>query len=173
PTIAVKDMVIQRRDNALVLATFGRGFYVLDDYSPLRKLKTADLERVASVYPVPDARMYVPATPLGLRDKGFQGESFYVAPNPAFGATFTYYFRNEIKSRKKVRQDKEKAIAKKGGDVYYPSWDSLRAEDREEAPAVLLTVTDEAGQVVKRITGSTGAGFHRVAWDLRYPASDA
>jgi photosystem II stability/assembly factor-like uncharacterized protein len=172
PTIAVKDMVIQRRDNALVLATFGRGFYVLDDYSPLRKLKTSDLERVATLYPVPPASMYVPASPLGLRDKSFQGESFYVAPNPAFGATFTYYLRNEIKSRKKVRQEKEKAIAKKGGDVYYPSWDSLRAEDREEDPAVMLTVTDETGQVVRRITGATSAGFHRVAWDLRYPASN-
>src|SRR5262245_38393768 len=171
PTISVKDMVIQRRDNALVLATFGRGFYVLDDYSPLRKLKTADLERVASLYPVPQANMYIPATPLGLRDKSFQGESFYVAPNPAFGATFTYYLRNEIKSRKKVRQEKEKALAKKGGDVYYPSWDSLRAEDREEDPGVMLIVSDETGQVVRRIGASTSAGFHRVSWDLRFPAS--
>jgi len=172
PTIAVKDIVIQRRENDLVLATFGRGFYILDDYSPLRKLKTPDLERASSMFAVAPAEMYIPATPLGLKDKGFQGESFYVAPNPPFGATFTYYLRDEIKSRKKARQEKEKAIAKKGGDVYYPSWDSLRAEDKEEEPAALLTVTAEDGSVVRRISAPVGAGFHRVAWDLRYPAAN-
>jgi len=172
PTIAIKDIAIQRRENALVLASFGRGFYILDDYAPLRKLKTADLERAATLFPVPPAAMYIPATPLGLKDKSFQGEAFYTAANPPFGAIFTYYLRDEIKTKKKQRQAKEGAVAKKGGDVFYPSWDSLRAEDREEDPAVILTVTDEEGHVVRRITGPVTAGFHRVAWDLRYPASN-
>jgi hypothetical protein len=148
PTIAVRDIAIQRRESDLVLATFGRGFYILDDYSPLRKLKTADLERAATLFPVAPAAMYIPATPLGLRDKSFQGEDFYSAPNPPFGAIFTYYLRDEIKTRKKQRQEKERPIAKRGGDVFYPSWDTLRAEDREEDPAVFLTVTDEEGRVV-------------------------
>ena len=39
PTIAVRDMVIQAREGDLVIATFGRGFYVLDDISPLRQIK--------------------------------------------------------------------------------------------------------------------------------------
>jgi photosystem II stability/assembly factor-like uncharacterized protein len=169
PTIAIRDIAIQRRENDLVLASFGRGFYILDNYAPLRRLKTADLERAATLLPVAPAVMYIPATPLGLRDKSFQGESFYMAPNPPFGAIFTYYLRDEIKNRKKRREEKERAIAKKGGDVSYPAWDSLRAEDREEDPAVLLTVTDEGGQVVRRISGPTSAGFNRVAWDLRYP----
>src|SRR6185503_16827732 len=136
-----------------------RGFYILDDYSPLRRLKTPDLERPASLFPVAPAAMYIPAVPLGVRDKSFQGESFYTAANPPFGAIFTYYLRDEIKTRKKQRQEKERAIAKKGGDVFYPAWDSLRAEDREEDPAVLLTATDEGGQVVRRLTGPVSAGF--------------
>jgi photosystem II stability/assembly factor-like uncharacterized protein len=172
PTIAIRDIVIQRREGDLVLATFGRGFYILDDYSPLRRLKTGDLERAATLFPTPAAAMYVPATPLGLRDKGSQGDAFYNAPNPPFGAIFTYYLRDEIKTLKKQRQEKERAIAKAGGDVFYPPWDSLRAEDREEEPSVVLTVTNEEGSVVRRITGPVGAGFHRVAWDLRYPASN-
>jgi len=172
PAIAVRDIAVQRRENDLVLATFGRGFYILDDYSPLRKLETADLERAATLYPVAPAAMYIPATPLGLRDKSFQGEDFYTAPNPPFGAVFTYYLRDEIKTRKKRRQEKESPIAKRGGDVFYPSWDSLRTEDREEDPAVVLTVTDEEGHVVRRIGGPLSAGFQRVAWDLRYPAAN-
>src|SRR5262249_26890637 len=72
---------------------------------------------------------------------------------------------------KKKRQDQEKEIIKKGGDVSYPSWDELRAEDREEEPAILLTITDAEGGVVRRLTGPIKSGFHRVAWDLRYAPS--
>jgi len=172
PTIAIRDIAIQRRESDLVLASFGRGFYILDDYSPLRGLKNADLQHPATLFPTPPAAMFIPATPLGLREKGSQGDAFYTAPNPPFGAIFTYYLRDEIKTLKKQRQEKERAITKKGGDVFYPPWDSLRAEDREEEPAVVLTVTDEAGNVVRRVTGPVTAGFHRVAWDLRYPAAN-
>ncbi|MBI3540436.1 MAG: glycosyl hydrolase, partial [Candidatus Eisenbacteria bacterium] len=172
PTIAIRDIVIQRRENDLVLASFGRGFYILDDYSPLRKLKTADLERATTLFAVPPASIYVQATPLGLREKGSQGDAFYTASNPPIGATFTYYMRDEIKTLKKQRQEKERETAKKGGDVFYPTWDALHAEDREEEPSVVLTVSDDAGNVVRRINGPVGGGFHRVAWDLRYPASN-
>src|SRR5205823_3634857 len=52
PTIAVKDMEIQKRENDLVLATFGRGYYVLDDYRALRSLTVADLDKAAFISPV-------------------------------------------------------------------------------------------------------------------------
>jgi photosystem II stability/assembly factor-like uncharacterized protein len=169
PVIAVRDLAIQKRENDLVLGTFGRGFYVLDDYTPLRTVTPALLEQPATLFAPRPAWMYVPARPLGLRGKGFLGESFYTAPNPPFGAVFTYYLKEELKTKQKTRQDAEKKIAEKGGDVAYPSWDELRAEEREEPPAVVLTVSDESGQVVRRLTGPVTAGFHRVAWDLRYP----
>jgi len=47
----------------------------------------------------------------------------------------------------------------------------LSAEEEEEAPAMILTVTDSAGRVVRRLTGPTAAGMQRVSWDLRYPAA--
>ncbi len=172
PPIAVKDMAVQPRENDLVLATFGRGFYILDDYSPLRGADAGTLEKEATLFPVRQAWMFIPSVPLGLKDKAFQGEGFFSAPNPPFGAVFTYYLKDEIKSKKKVRQDAEKEIVKKGGDVFYPSWEALRAEAREEDPAILLTVTDEEGNVVRTLTGPVTAGFNRVAWDLRYPPSD-
>ena len=172
PPIAVRDMAIQPRENDLVLATFGRGFYVLDDLRALRRLTPETMDRQATLFPVRQAWMFIPSTPYGLRGKGFLGESFYTADNPPFGAVFTYYLKEELKTRRKARQEQEQKIAKQGGDVAYPGWDALRAEDREEPPAVVLTVSDEAGNVVRRLTGPAGAGFHRVAWDLRYPAAD-
>ena len=52
PTICVRDMAIQKRENDLVLGTFGRGFYILDDYSPLRKLTKESLEEDAKIFPI-------------------------------------------------------------------------------------------------------------------------
>jgi len=171
PTIAVRHLEIQRRENDLVLATFGRGFYILDDYTPLRSVSAEMLGKEASLFPVKRALMYIPSTPLGLKDKSFMGDSFFSAANPPFGAVFTYYLKDELKTRKKARRAEEKKIEEKGGDVFYPSWDELRAEDREEEPSIIFTVTDETGAVVRRITGPVTAGFHRVAWDLRHPAA--
>jgi hypothetical protein len=170
PTIQVRDLAIQHEANDLVLGTFGRGFYVLDDYRMLRGVTEASLGAEAALYPVRDAWMYIPKSPNGGREKGFNGDRFYTAPNPPFGAVFTYYLKDELKSRRKTRLEEEKEKAKKSEDTPYPSWESLRAEDREEAPAVILTVTDRDGQVVRRISGPVTAGFSRAAWDLRLPA---
>jgi len=171
PTIAIRDIEIQRRESDLCLASFGRGFFILDDYSPLREVTESLLAEEALLFPVKDAPMYIEAGPLGGSEKGSQGDSFFTAPNPPFGAVFTYYLKDGIKTREKLRHEEEKEIAKEGGVLVYPSWDELRAEDREEDPAIVLTVTDDEGNVVQRITGPVGKGFHRIAWNLRYPAS--
>jgi hypothetical protein len=125
------------------------------------------LAKDAVVCPVRDAILYVPATPLGGRGKGFQGETFYVADNPPFGATFTYHLKDALKSKKQKRKDAERAAAKKDAPPPYPTKDELRAEAEEEEPAILLTVTDAESRVVRTLTGSTGEGLHRVTWDLR------
>ena len=169
PTIAVRDLKIQKRENDLVVATFGRGFYVLDDYAPLRQTTAATLDGETALFPVRNAWMYMESYPLGLRDNSFFGESFFRAPNPPFGAVFTYYLRDGLKTKREMRREQEKKIEKQGGDVFYPSWDELRAEAREEPPAILFVVADETGNIVRRFTAPVTAGFHRIAWDLRFP----
>ena len=171
PTIQVRDLAIQQREGDLVAATFGRGFYVLDDYSPLRAIDDAALAQKALLFPVKRAFTYVQSTPFGGTGKGFNGDQFFTAPNPPMGAVFTYYLKDELKSRVKTRQDAEKQRAKKGEDTPYPSWDELEREAREEAPVIVFTVSDADGQVVRRIEAPAKAGMQRVAWDLRYPAA--
>jgi hypothetical protein len=171
PTIAVRDLALQKREGDLVVGTFGRGFYVLDDLTPLQVAKPADLEREALTFPVKRALAYIPSTPFGLKEKAFLGETFHTAPNPPFGAVFTYYLKDEVQTRRKARLDAEKEAEKKGAEIAYPDAAALRAEAREEDPAVVLTVKDADGHVVRRLTGPVKAGIHRVAWDLRFPAS--
>ncbi len=170
PTIAVRDIAIQRRESDLVLATFGRGFYILDDYSPLRGLSDATLEAPAILFPVKDALAYIQSSPLGGRGKGFHGDSFFVADNPPFGATFTYYLKETLKTKEELRHEAEKDAIKKGETPPYPTPAELREEAREEKPAITLNISDAEGNVVRRVSGPIEKGIHRVAWDLRFPA---
>jgi photosystem II stability/assembly factor-like uncharacterized protein len=170
PTIAVRDIVIQKRENDLVLATFGRGFYILDDYSPLRSLKQDTLDKPGVIFPVKDALMFPQYSPIG-GGKGHFGESYFTAENPPYGATFTYYLKEAPRTKRQLRQEAERAAARAGEQIKYPTPEELRAEQEEQPPQVVLTVTDSAGKVVRRITAPAAAGLHRATWDFRYPAA--
>ncbi|MEO0629552.1 MAG: glycosyl hydrolase, partial [Planctomycetota bacterium] len=171
PNIPFRDLAIQTRENDLVGATFGRGFYVLDDYSPLREVSADSLEQDAELFPVRDAWWYIPRRTLGYGRKASQGHAFYVAPNPPFGATFTYYLKDDLQTRKQIRTESEKEVAEEGGDTPSPGWDALREEELEPDPAVVLTVRDAKGNVVRHVTGPTTKGIHRVSWSLTYPST--
>lgn len=174
PTIAFRDLAIQKRENDLVGATFGRSFWILDDYSPLRYADADALKKESILFPVREAKWYVPQQPLGMwreNGKAFQGDAFFVAPNPPFGAVFTYFLRDTLKTSEQQRQEREKERAGENEDTPYPGWDALRAEELEDAPAIVLTVRDSDGQVVRQIEGPVTSGFHRVSWDLRLPSS--
>ncbi len=177
PTIAVRDLWFQKRHDDLVLATFGRGFWVLDDVSPLRAMNPTVANNEATLLATRDADLYVERAALGLPGKSFQGASYFTAPNPPFGATFTYYLKSELKSRKKQRQEQDSKLERDIGNEpghtqqqpTYPTLEQQRAEERELEPSIVMIVADETGSVIRRVTGPVKAGFHRVAWDLRYP----
>jgi photosystem II stability/assembly factor-like uncharacterized protein len=170
PTIAIRDMVIHPRENDLIVATFGRGFYVLENIAPLRQATADSLQKNAALFPAKDPLMYIERHPLGGPKKGFQGDAFYTADNPPYGANLTYYLKEGLKTRKEERQKAEKDAAKKNQSLPYPSNDQLRAEAEEQKPEVFLMIFDESGAPIRRVNGAISGGFHRAAWDLRYPA---
>ena len=168
PTIPFRDIEIQRRENDLVGASFGRSFFVLDDYSFLREIGETTLDEEEFVlFGIRKARLYVPGRALGS-EKGSQGDGFFTAPNPPTGAVLTYYLKDSLKTLKQSRQEKEAKIKKQGGDNPYPGWEMLKDEQREEKPTITFIIKDTKGNVVNRVTGPTSAGFHRVSWNLRY-----
>lgn len=171
PTIAVRDMAIQKRENDLVLGTFGRGFYILDDYSPLRKLSKEVMEHEAKIFPIKTALTYIESNPLGLRGTGSQGASMYAAPNPEFGATFTYYVKEKPESPTEERRKEEQKARKEGRDIDYPDYEDYVAEDTYEDAYLLFIVKDSEGKEVNKIKESAGKGIKRAHWNLRYPAA--
>jgi photosystem II stability/assembly factor-like uncharacterized protein len=169
PTISVKDMAIQERENDLVLATFGRGFYILDDYTPLRELarNKAILEQDAHIFPVADALMYIQTG-----GKYGQGSSFYESENPAFGATFTYYLKEVPKTLKQERHEREKELFGKREPIPQPTREELRREEEEKEPELIFTIYNETGDEVRKLGQKPSGGINRITWDLRYPSTN-
>ncbi|MEO0591042.1 MAG: glycosyl hydrolase, partial [Pseudomonadota bacterium] len=172
PTISFRDVTIQRREDDLVAASFGRGFFIVDDISALRTLSEASLAQEAMLFPGRKAWWYLEQHPLAFSAGGNQGHGYFRAPNPPFGANFTYYLADDIQSLTQARKEREKPLIKEGADTPFPSFEALTAELREEKPTIWLTVRDSDGNVVRRLKGPAKKGFHRVNWNLRYPPLD-
>ncbi len=172
PTIAVRDMAIQEREDDLVLATFGRGFYVLDDYSALRTIKNAAPTETAVIYPVRDALLWEESSPLGLPGKAFQGDNYYSAPNLGPEAMITYYYSEDFKTLKEKRTKREEELIKDKKDTYYPNYEARKAEKEEEEAQLLFTITNAEGIVVKKEFKKPAKGVQRFHWDLRFTPQD-
>jgi hypothetical protein len=163
PTIAVYDIAIQERENDLVLGTFGRGFYILDDYSPLRELSHEMVEKEAHLFNIKEALMYIQTS-----NKDNQGDTYYKAPNPVFGATFTWYIKEVPKTQKQIRKEKEKELFKNGEPIPQPTWRELQLEEKAEPSHLIFTIYDAGGNVVRQLTQPPSKGINRLNWDLRY-----
>lgn len=86
PNVAVRDLAFQTRDDALVLATHGRGIWIIDDISPLRALKPSVLEADATLISGRTQQQRIEG------NGGWSnGDAVYVGQNPADGAVITYY----------------------------------------------------------------------------------
>jgi BNR/Asp-box repeat. len=163
PTIAVRDIALQERECDLVIATFGRGLYILDDYSPLRNFKKEMLDKEGYIFPIKDANMYV-------QSNGFdnQGSMYFKAPNPEFGSTFAYFVKDVPKTAKALRQEKEKALFEKGEPIPQPTITDLDAENKEIKPYLIFTITDEDGNIIKKMYKSADKGVNRITWNFTY-----
>lgn len=168
PPISIRDLKIQQRESDLVAASFGRSIFVLDDYSPLRKLNKTLVEQDAALLPMRDADLYVPRSILTDGGKGSIGSGHFAAPNPEFGAVITYYLKDGFTSAKELRKKKEKQLNKEGRPVPFPGYDALEAERLEQEDRIFVTISDANGEVVRRIVAPAKKGVHRIAWDLRH-----
>ena len=168
PTISFRDITIQRRENDLVAASFGRGFYILDDYSALRHMTPEKVEEVAAIYPIKDAYQYNQRSLTGP-----QGAGMYAAENPPYGAVITYHVNDSYTSLKSTRKKAEKELNEAGQDVPFPGWEALASEENEEGPELWLTIMDESGNVMKRIKGKYSKGIHRATWNLSTSSQNA
>ncbi len=170
PTIAVRDIEIQRRENDLVIATFGRGFYILDDYSPLREFSAKVTDKDAHIFHVKSGLLYHEASPIGYGPPGFMGAEYFMASNPDLGVALTYHIKEAPKTQRAKRQAEEK---KNPDAIKYPSALEIRAEDHEVEPYLLVVIRDAAGLPLRRIVRAYTSGISRFSWDGKVARQDA
>ena len=171
PTINVRDMAIQERENDLVLGTFGRGFYVLDDYSMLRELATENLEKPAHIFSIAEGKMfntYMPLGSLGSREHGFQGEMHYSAPNPETGAIIRYHLKEGVTSLSAERSKREAEAFKNGEAIPYPTVEEYKAEQNEPASYLVFTIKDRTDDIVSEQRTGLRKGMGQIVWDMTY-----
>ncbi len=172
PTIAFRDLELHPRDNDLVGATFGRGFYVLDDYTPLRNITKTIENKSSTLFPVRDAWWYVPNVPMQAKGMPGQGTTSFATDNPPFGAVFSYYIETIPETLKEKRETAEKKSRENNTSISFPGWDRLQEEALDEKPQTLLLVSDKNNTPVRWIKGETKAGLHRTNWDLKLSPPD-
>lgn len=165
PTISTRDVVIQRDESDLVAGTFGRGIYILDDYSPLRSMDADSLDEDALLFGPGRAVKWYRESSLHADS---HGDGAYAAENPPHGATLTYYLKDSLLTAKETRQAAEKEAIEDGDYPSYPSWESIEAENEEAKPAVYLEIQDASGGFVDRVAGKAKKGIHRITWDMRH-----
>ena len=163
PTISFRDITIQREANDLVAASFGRSFFVLDDYTALREMTKSALEQEGKLFSTREALWYVPRSIVSS-----QGNAKYVADNPDFGAVFTYHLKDGYTTLNSDRKKSEKKLNADNKDIPFPGWEALDKEGAQEKPMVWIVIRNSTGDVVNRISGPAKKGLHRIAWNLRH-----
>jgi len=137
PTVPVFDIAIHSRENDLILATHGRGVWIMDDITPMEQLSAAVLESPLHVF---DLRA---ATEWRVSDhKGVTGNKLMVAQNPPYGALIHYYLKAALPEKDEVTitiADKAGKTVRelkgpKGAGIQTVAWD-LRYEPPFTVPA--------------------------------------
>ena len=156
PVIPVRDLEIQKREDDLVLATFGRGMWILDDYSPLRVISETNISETL-IFPIKDNWIYFEKGDKGYRRKGSFGDNLYSADNDRVGPRIRFYLDESFTPSSLAR--------KKKSDVY-PSYETLKKEDQELSDEYFFIISDEAGNTINKYPIKNKKGFQEVVVGL-------
>lgn len=170
PTISARDLAIQKREDDLVVGTFGRGIYILDDYSALRSV---DLEAEAQLFAPKAAEWFMQRRVLGSSKKASQGDNFFVADNPPFGVNFTCFIKESYQSKTQKRKKAEQALEKNNQEVAVPEWSVLEEEMQAIDPAIWLFISDAEGNIIRKIKGNNSKGIQRINWNFSTDAQNS
>jgi hypothetical protein len=93
---------------------------------------------------------------------------YYIADNPPFGATITYYVDTVPKTDRDLRKDKDKKLFEKGEFIPQPTPKELSLEEREIKPYLIFTISDEEGNVIRKLYKSASKGVGLITWNFTH-----
>lgn len=140
PTMPVSDLVVHPREHDLVIGTFGRAIWILDDIRPLRKIATVGMSSsMVDLYPMSDAHLMMIGESIGYRH-GKIGDALYNGTNREYGALISYFLSE-------------------GND-----------EAKELKDKVKIEVKNDSGKTIRTFYQKPKAGVNRTNWNLRADA---
>lgn len=163
PPVSVNDIEI--KDGDLILGTYGRGIYIVDDASFLGEMRGEILGRRVHLFPVREAELYYPA-PRDLSNKAAP----FVGPNRPYGALITYF----VGAERAGVGDLEAGVSAPGVSAVgmsRPATPARPPRPASVAPA-RVEILDREGSVIRVLEGPAEPGIHRVVWDLRREAAE-
>jgi photosystem II stability/assembly factor-like uncharacterized protein len=160
PTTSVMDLAFQARENDLVLGTHGRGIYIIDDVSPLRKLSASVLDQRLTLLGATDGQQYDRSPVKAGR---FWGDSEFVGENEAYGVVLTFAASGADLPHPDADKEKARLAAMRA-----EAGSSDEAESKgNKPPKAKIAVSDASGEVLRRFTAEVHQGVNRVVWPLR------
>ncbi len=152
PRVPIDDIIINARENDIILGTHGRSIIILDDIAFLEKLDQKTLDSEVHLFPPRVATQYYERRALPV-----PGASEFLGPNPDYGALITYYLKSDPPKEEPAKEEKSENAEVKN--------------EHKHKPKVKITILDTDGNVVRELKGPDKKGFHRINWDLRFPLS--
>jgi photosystem II stability/assembly factor-like uncharacterized protein len=164
PTTNAADLVIHPREHDLVIGSFGRAAYVLDDIRPLREIAskgTSELNKKLKVYNPPTGYVVATQQPTGSR---FGGDAMYHGENRTMDARIMYSINMPKEEQKKEEAAKGKSKKKKSAEA--PKEDSPD-EEKVKFDSITFEVT-KSGEVIRTIKFKAPEkdGLHRFEWGM-------
>lgn len=167
PSASTIDMVIHPREHDLVIGTFGRAAWVLDDIRPLREIArqgTGLFNETLVAFPAPDAVLAEYQQAAGTR---FAADAIYSGENKPYGAMLTYWVKEGKKEKDKRKRAEKKQTAE----------ESAAEEEKAASDSVLIEIADASGKIIRTLRHLPESGMNRTYWKLdakgaRSPAAD-
>ncbi|NND43937.1 MAG: hypothetical protein HKN58_01340, partial [Xanthomonadales bacterium] len=166
PTVSVMDMAIQQRENDLVLGTHGRSVLVIDDYSALRDLESADFDARLRILSATPGQQYETNPTASTR---FTGSGEYRGPNEPRGVLVTFMASGNDLPHPDAERERERKIARRtAGDlVQSEQGDDDKNGKDADAPKVTVRVRDADGTVIRTFEHAIHQGINRLAWGMQ------
>jgi len=139
PTVPVRDMVIQKREDDLVLGTHGRAAIVLDNIQPLREISRNMEKKKLQAFPVPDTWQHETKEVTGYH---FPADAIFKGDNEPYGALISYYIHPEVAAKNTNQADKKKP------------------------KKVTLKIYDQDSTLIRELEQPVKEGINRTYWDL-------
>ncbi|MGB0777610.1 MAG: VPS10 domain-containing protein [Flavobacteriaceae bacterium] len=158
PTVPTMDLVIHPREQDLVIGTFGRAFYVLDDIRPLREIArqgTGLFDKDLVLFAPPTGVQTINQQPSGTR---FGANAMFNGENRPSGARISYYIK--VSEDKAAPSSKKKSKKKKSKDTEVAQKSTVNKD------SIFLTIYNDKGEAIRNIKRKAPKkdGLYRTSW---------